>query len=88
MKYRTHCNTGAVLASTGAVQLLLTRTRPVLSPNDADGTEELDDAGKDELLHIGQFMEDLGSMEPCDDVDDIPRTRQGIPMYMLSSFKI
>jgi len=53
--------------------------------------DELDDSAHDELAHMGQFIEDTAvAFDVEDDLSDsdIPRSRHGIPLYMLTSFKV
>jgi hypothetical protein len=51
--------------------------------------DDLDDTGKDELVRIGQFMEDLETVEAGEDTsDDIPYNRHGVPLHMISTFRL
>jgi len=47
--------------------------------------DELDDSAWEELVHMGQFIEDM-AMAP--DEDEVPRSRHGVPLSMLGSFRI
>ena len=52
-----------------------------------DAEEELMDNAKEDMVKLGDFFEDLAvSSEVVD--DELPRSRQGIPLYMLNLFRV
>jgi len=47
--------------------------------------DELDDGAREELVRMGQFIEDIAA---APDEEEVPRSRHGIPLSMLGSYRI